>query len=774
MEIKEKAIRFHQRQMSPNELKDFCSNDLPGLIDSVGNPESGKAIEFILLEYWQKIEGYTLFKSDFETEDPNFKYAGGDRADLRCARILDNVLSIILGSSKWHRKAKGVQNSEMEGVLTSLDSFRPVAEKYFSKNLWTSIRNTALMVSRSGVTPQYEGWINQQQAVRSGLEFKQWAEKEMKEILKYVLYRWEKQEWNYITEEGPSECFPIEKLKYHQKRLLDRYCQKDTISLLIDWACRQGKTLAACMLIKHRFLEKRQNVPMKILIISHIPTLLPQWEEAIRWVFKDMPTEIHYHSNGQHPDQKPGHHLFVLSSNQMLNPEDKDQGIDKKTNKEVIYKPDWDYLVYDEAHLALGTDNTLKQLVNKIKRKNFIGCSATPWTPKLMDGSLFSDIDRWQYEEALALKKMGHPDYQDLVEEITLLLRPDAMQLQRYKQLGIENFGYNINGWTVDQNQLSAIVDMLNFHIFSKSYVLNKTEYTLFDGIIRVGLKEDADLLSNFLRNYIDPISQKKLPIEVGVAHGDRFDLPGTLYTPYKGVNSSKWKKGVQEWLDLPKPTGVKKRVLIIVDQGHTGVTLPQLNWSTDLSTGKGLMVSTQFRKRTGSAMDEKQFSFHFELHPARTYVLTDHRRKALASSKDTILDSVANPQLNLWEVTGNNLREINEQQLQQKLNVLLSNKNLSSLLPSAEGIILTEGLFDSYDIQKQKNPYHKVELEHSENNEFDLDQTPPEQKIKASNSTVGKKQKNTINKKSRDAVQQAINLLPVLAMLEEIEEHQK
>ena len=772
--LRNSAIRCYKRLMTPQELQAFCENDLKKFIAMKNEPEAGKLIEFFINEYYQKILGCTLFKKDFEIESQNFVYSGHDRADLRAARILDSVLEIIGGSSKYHSQAKGIKNSEMEGILTDIDSFRPYVENYF-KNRYTSTSVTALLVSRHGTTHDYKGWVNQQQSVKPDTKFKTFVEEDLKKMVEEVAYYWGKRNYNYITEDKISKFFRLDQLRYHQKRLLDRYLKADTLNLLIDWACRQGKTLAACMLIKHRWLNSGKNLLMKNLIISHIPTLLPQWEDAIKWVFADQDPQIHYHKSKQYPISDPNRHLFVLSSNQMLNPEDKDQDIDKETNKQVIYSVEWDNLIYDEAHLALGTDNTLKQLVSKIKRKNFIGCSATPWTAKLMDGSLFKDVDRWTYDEALALKKKGHPDYQELVEEITLILKPDSIQMKKYKQWGIDNFGYNIESWTTDQTHLNAIIDIFNYQVFSKNYLRNDINYTLLDGIIRVGEKAHADLLADTLRNYIDPISQKKLPIEVGVAHGDKFDLPGTLYPPDKGVGTRKWLRGVKEWLSLPKPPRIKKRVLIIVGQGHTGVTLPQINWSTDLGNTKGLMVSTQFKKRTGSSMDNKNFCFHFDLNPGRALALHEQRRKSVESSTDTIFNnSTNNPLLNLWEVTGNNLKELSQQDIQTELNSLLAKKTLGEILPSAEGVILTTGLFDSYDVKKTKRLYTGVELTQNNNSDFDLDENNTTTKETVKSSRKQNNHTKNIDQKSKNALQHLINLLPLMVVMENLEKYKK
>lgn len=783
-DLKVLARKYIQRQSTPNELGEFFADS--SNIDKIINLEEGinatirgQFIEFLRQEYLA-LNGFTLYDKFGKKEKEDFHYAGSDRADIRAVwrdPENDENLEILVETSKVKGKSIGVGSSEVEGVLIE-------ANKLVRQMGVKSARIILGIITLEGVTSGLDKWYSSVKVDYPNLhDYKVYLPEDFKKWFYNLSVQYKRNSWNYRPVKVDNG-YPNVALWWHQERLCSRWTPKLTaedLKLLVVWGCRTGKTIGSLSLIRNyaeeinKLAEKKKNI--RVAIVCSIPTLFPDWTDAIEKVFGNNAV-VHRHRSGSEPNSKEQKHLFVLSSSQMLNEEDKELGVDKETNKKVMFSKPFDILIYDEGHQGLLADNTYKQVIKKIKHKNIIGLTATPFRSGLQNDSIFQHRDVFDYWQQMAMKQSGHPDYLNAAERFLFTIKISDKAKKIFKDLDLTDFGANLASIYEDNRQMDAVIYLLNECVFSTRNLMKTDLHRVKDIIIRADSVNGGKVLLDALRNYVDPLGQSPLKNHLfGLVTGSKSDLPG-VEVGYDGVSADVFKKSVSTF--FRQKTSHVRKVLIVVDQGIVGHTFETVNTTIDLTNGESLIQKYQFWDRGGSRYVyddgyEKNTYYHFDLNPYRLLSMGKAMRDAKRSDKETeYSEAQFFDLLNLFEIeNGVNFKQINQTEFKSKIEQMLARDKLSQILPSSNLLVVNDGVFDQYQISKPKNGFGSTGFDPTDDDDDDNpDKTAVSKRSKISN--IKRNARQNLEPNTAHAIERVVNAIPMLAALIAIDQRKK
>jgi len=791
-------MAFRRRKATKQQLIDlFDSNTIKIILSKVFNgnkehrqlaSERGKFVEFLRQEYLQKCSKYDLYDKYHKIMPQDFSYAGGDIADIRAVHIdesnPDNV-DILCESGKFlsQQKSGGISKLDLAQHLVEGQRLKLYLDK-------PDARLTLSVIGNNG------GFSNDAQAWRSANQqdihdMKWYGPTEIEQWFKSVALLYERNEWSQHFSSTSSPIAPY----YHQERLCARWSQQmlyQHIRLMMAWACRTGKTYGGLLLIKKWIEEYNKlngtDLKIKVAVVCYLPTLFEDWEKSIKDVF-DTSAVIHKHNSKTKPQDDSDKHLFVLSSAQMLGcelqtQEEKDnkiEPIDKKINKEVMFKDEFDVLIYDEGHLGLLAEKTYKQVIKKIKHKHLIGMTATPYRPGLLDDSIFNSRDTFGYFEQLVLKRDGHPDYQDMPERHLISLVVTTQTKKLFKDLELTELGKNIKSIYTDPHHMKAMLAMLSHNVFDAPFILNNPKHRVKDILIRVDSSFDSvspiKVLTEALENYQHPMTGEKLSDKfiIGAVSGGYSSLPGVTDSG-TGVGAGDFKKKVDAFFEQ-QPS--KRKILVVIGQGSTGHTFKTLNTFINLSSISALSEIAQTQDRPGSKYTYqdgyvKDNYYCFDPNEDRIISIAEQLRTVDQSDKKKIYSDVSFTELlNLWQdKNGVELEQVNEDQYKRKLDEFIGKQKLKEILPSPSDIIINDKHLSEYDCSKLKNGFGNVSFE--DENDNDNNPNTPKKKSPVNrtliNRTENKKDpKRKLDKNTQNIIERVINILPMVAGLIEI-----
>jgi hypothetical protein len=770
-ELKSAARNYIRRTASVEELSFLFGNKVS--IETILSPEfdpilRGQFVEFLRQEFLH-FDGYTQYDKHGKVVS-DFAYAGKDRADIRASKQYsddaDNV-EIRVESGKVSAKKLGVRGSDIEGTLVEAEVLR---SQYLGKPNARLI--LGIITTDAGVTKDLEIWFNSKKLQYNIHKLEVFTEKDIVKWYYSLSVTYARQDWLYRT---PVDHVSNVTLYYHQERLQVRWVPTmiaGSLKLLVVWGCRTGKTIGSIALMK-AYADKTGE-QLRVCVVTAIPSLFADWDTSIKQVFGDSAL-VYRHRSGSRPP-KTDKHLFILSSAQMLNPDDKEQGVDKDTNNAVVYgtKNKFNVLIYDEGHQGLTAENTFKQVVKKIVHDHRIGLTATPFRNGLLNTSIFEHRDVFDYWQQMAMKETGHPDYQNVPERFLLSVKPSEKLVRMYKQFNLLELGANLDTIYSDPSHMDAAIAILEEAVFKQTKLLgDANKHKVKDIIIRANSIAGAETLLNALRNYVNPLTSKGITGHLfGMATGTKSDLPG-VNIGLDGVDADKFKTSVESFFKQTV-AGVSRKVLIVVDQGIVGHTFETVNTTIDLTTGVSLIQKYQFWDRGGTKFVyadgyEKGTYYHFDLDPFRLYQMGQEMLDAKrADRKNPTTEVQFFELLNLFEVTGGvQFNIVNQTAFKNKVNQMIATNKLSQLLPTANELICTDDVFNDYDVSKLKNGFGSTGF--SDEDDSDIDKTSSKKRIKGSKGNTRAPQIN-LDKSTVNAVDRLVNVLPMLAFLEEIE----
>lgn len=725
----------------------------------------GQFVEFLRQEFLY-FNDYTQLNKDLKVVE-DFAYAGKDRADIRAVKNLGEVTEVRVETSKVKQKSVGVGSSEVEAVVLEANRVR---NQYLGDK--DALVTIGIIASDAGITKDVESWFNSVKLSERLHKLDVFGAKDIKEWFYACGVHYERQLYNYrLLVEFQSDIMYY----YHQERLQVRWIPtmvNGTLKLLVVWGCRTGKTLGSIGLIK-KYAEEA-GITLRVSIVTAIPSLFADWEDSINKVFGKDNVVIHRHRSGSVPP-KTDKHLFILSSSQMLNPEDKDVGVDKETNKKVMYSKVFDVLVYDEGHQGLTAENTFKQVIKKIKHTHRIGLTATPFRNGLLNNSVFEHRDVFDYWQQMAMKQAGHPDYQSVPERFLLTVKPSEKLIRMYKDYDLLDMGANLNTIYEDQGHMNAAIAMLEETVFNQTLLLgDANKHKIKDIIVRANSIEGAKTLLNALRNYTNKMTGTGLAGHLfGLATGSASDLPG-VNVGFDGLNADQFKSAVSSFFEQ-KIEGVFRKVLIVVDQGIVGHTFETVNTTIDLTTGISLISKYQFWDRGGSRYTfadgyEKNTYYHFDLDPFRLYTMGQEMLNGKRADRfNTTTDKEFFELLNLFEVKGGaNFELVNQTAFKEKMDKLYATNKLSQLLPNTNSLIVNDGTFSDIEVSKLKNGFGSTGFG-DEDNTDELEKTAAS-KRKGAKGANGRKAQANLDKSTVNAIERLVNVLPMLAMFKEVD----
>lgn len=774
-ELKSAARNYIRRTASTEELSFLFGNR--DCIDTILSAEfdpilRGQFVEFLRQEFLH-FDGYTQYDKHGKVVS-NFAYAGKDRADIRASKQYNddpNNIEIRVESGKVSAKKLGVRGSDIEGTLIEAEVLR---SQYLGKPSARLI--LGIITTDAGITKDLEIWFNSKKLQYNIHKLEVFIETDIAKWYYSLSVIYTRQDWLYRT---PVDHISDVTLYYHQERLQVRWIPTmiaGSLKLLVVWGCRTGKTIGSIALMK-AYADKTGK-QLRICVVTAIPSLFTDWETSIKLVFGDGAV-VHRHRSGSHPP-KTDKHLFVLSSSQMLNPDDKENGIDKDTNNSVIYgaKNKFDVLIYDEGHQGLTAENTFKQVVKKIAHNHRIGLTATPFRNGLLNTSIFEHRDVFDYWQQMLMKEAGHPDYQNVPERFLLSVKPSEKLVRMYSQFNLLDMGANLDTIYSDSSHMNAAIAMLEEAVFAQTKLLgDANKHKIKDIIIRANSIAGAETLLNALRNYVNPLTGKGLAGHLfGMATGSKSDLPG-VNIGLDGVDADKFKTSVDAFFKQ-NASGISRKVLIVVDQGIVGHTFETVNTTIDLTTGVSLIQKYQFWDRGGSRFAyadgyKKSTYYHFDLDPFRLYQMGQEMLDAKRADRKNLTTEVHFFELlNLFEVTGGvQFNVVNQTAFKDKINQMIATNKLSHLLPKAESLICTDDVFNDYNVSKLKNGFGSTGF--GNDDDSDIDKTSSKKRIGGAKGNARSSMTN-LDKSTVNAVNRLVNVLPMLAFLEEIESRNK
>jgi hypothetical protein len=725
---------------------------------------TGQFIEYLRQEYlhaegWKQLDKYLKVVSDF-------KYAGKDRADIRAFKDYgEGNIEIRLETAKIRKgKSLSVSNSELEGTLLEALAVR---NTYFGN---PDARIIIGVLSPGGVTSDVHAWFNGKKLQHKLDKLEVYGEEDFKKWWYYLAVIYSRQNWQYrlFTDTETTITY-----RYHQERLQHRWVPamvNGKLKLLIVWGCRSGKTFGSLGLMK-AFADKLDK-PLRICIVTAIPSLFDDWTESIKTIFGSSAI-VHRHRSGEKPP-KTNKHLIILSSSQMLNPEDPKLGVDKKTNKAVMYKENFDVLVYDEGHQGLTAETTYKQVIKKIKHTHLIGLTATPFRNGLLNDSIFEDRDVFDYWDQIRMKVMGHPDYINVPERYLIKVIPTKKTIKLFKEYDLLEMGANLNSIYEDAGQMDAAIAIIEEAVFRNTNLLgDSNKHKIKDIIIRANSVEGSKTLLTALRNYTHRLTQQGLDDHLfGLTTGEFTDLPGVPVS--SKISSDAFKKSVTAFFKQ-HVEGKKRKVLIVVGQGIVGHTFETVNTTIDLTTGISLIAKYQFWERGGTSYVYpdgygKNTYYHFDLDPFRLYEMGQemlNTKRADKSQHKPTLEKEYFELLNLFEITGGVSCEIvNQIAFKEKMNQMISTGKLSKLIPNPNILIVTDGTFNEYGVSKLKNGFGATGFGEDDHDD-DLNKSAASKRKTSSQNNrkpVANLDKSTIN-----AVNRLSNALPMMVISREI-----
>lgn len=774
---------FQQRKATPSQLQDLFSNienclSILELENEVTAKVRGEFVDFLRNEYLSQ-NGFTLYDDYGKIVNKNFHYSGSSRADVRAVKFDPEDptnMDIYVETCKFKSsKAVGVGSSEIEGAANE-------ARKLIRQLGANSARvHLGIVASDKGVTSNLDKWYSSTRQDFENLQpISVYGPDDISKWFKNLAFHYERNDWNYHPQVIETDL-PTVNLMWHQERLCSRWglrMLQEQIKLLVIWGCRTGKTYGSLALLRFYVDEYNKlhgtDKKLYVSVVCALPSLFPDWEQSIKDIFGTSAL-VHKHSSSTTPPSDKDKHRFVLCSSQMLNEADPENGVDKETNKKVMYSTKFDALIYDEGHIGLTADNTYKQTVKKIKHDHLIGLTATPFRTGLLNDSIFTDRDVFDYWQQMQMKDEGHPDYLDAAERFLFVVKPTATSLKLFKDLDLTELGTNIKAIYKDTRHMDAALYVLNEVVLAPKNLMHDNKHQVRDIIIRADGVPEAKILLDAMREYSHPITGKKLNCLVGLATGEISDLPG-VEAGFNGISASEFKPFVSAFFD--QKTTHDRKILILFGQGLTGHTFKSVNTTVDLSSTETLAIKYQFWDRGGTKYTypdgyQKDAYYHFDFDVFRMMAMAKGMRDTQRADREIEYDDeVFFELLNLFEIeNGLNFVQVNQADFKEKIDRMMAQHRLAQILPGAGDLIVNDGVFEDIDIGKLKNGFGSTAFDPAgdDGTDDDLDKTSPSKKPRLG-IPIKKSIKQNFESNTKNAVDRFVNIIPLLALLESID----
>jgi len=784
MSLSTLARVFQQRKATQDQLRELFS-DTTNCHSILNDKEEvtpkvrGEFVDFLRNEYLSQ-NGYTLYNDYGKIVNKNFHYSGSSRADVRAVKFDPedpSNMDIYVETCKFKSsKAVGVGSSEIEGAANE-------ARKLIRQLGASSARvHLGIVASDMGVTSGLDKWYSSTRQDFENLQpISVYGPDDISKWFKNLAVHYERNNWNYHPQVIETDL-PIVNLMWHQERLCSRWglrMLQEQVRLLVIWGCRTGKTYGSLALLRFYIDEYNKlhgtDKKLYVSIVCALPSLFPDWEQSIKDIFGTSAL-VHKHSSSTVPSSNKDKHRFILCSSQMLNEADPENGVDKETNKKVMYSTKFDALIYDEGHIGLTADNTYKQTVKKIKHDHLIGLTATPFRTGLLNDSIFTDRDVFDYWQQMQMKNEGHPDYLDAAERFLFVVKPTTTSLKLFKDLDLTDLGTNIKAIYKDTRHMNAALYVLNEVVLAPKNLMHNNKHQVRDIIIRADGVPEAKILLDAMREYSHPITGKKLNCLVGLATGELSDLPG-VEAGFNGISASEFKPFVSAFFD--QKTTHDRKILILFGQGLTGHTFKSVNTTVDLSSTETLAIKYQFWDRGGTKYTypdgyQKDAYYHFDFDVFRMLAMAKGMRDTQRADREIEYDDeVFFDLLNLFEIeNGLNFVQVNQTDFKEKIDRMMAQNRLAQILPGAGDLIVNDGVFEDIDIGKLKNGFGSTAFDPAGDDndpDGDLDKTSPSKKPRLG-IPVKKSAKQNFESNTKNAVDRFVNIIPLLALLESID----
>jgi hypothetical protein len=193
------------------------------------------------------------------------------------------------------------------------------------------------------------------------------------------------------------------------------------------------------------------------------------------------------------------------------------------------------------------------------------------------------------------------------------------------------------------------------------------------------------------------------------------------------------------------------------------------------------LISKYQFWDRGGSRFVysdgyEKNTYYHFDLNPFRLLGMNKAMHDSKRSDKGTeYSEEQFFDLLNWFEIEGGtNFKSINQIDFKTQIDEMLARNKLEQILPSANILIVNDGIFDQFQITKPKNGFGSTGFDPLDDNKDedgpDKSATSKKSKIKQ----IKRAARQNLEPNTRHAIERVVNALPMLAALMAIEEREK
>tara|TARA_Y100000310_G_C20698245_1_gene827250 strand:- start:1483 stop:5340 length:3858 start_codon:yes stop_codon:yes gene_type:complete len=409
--------------------------------------------------------------------------------------------------------------------------------------------------------------------------------------------------------------------RFHQEKCSEAsitYWKKGGKSFLYHHDSRSGKTISTLHTstkIRSRLIDKDDNCPFNILLVTGFPSLNEmEWEDAIRKFYEFEDTNVVNFSAKRGAFDKNKDNFVMISLQDLKSRGEVVEnlyGLDKK-KFDAIRDVKWNLLVTDEVHYGVETKKT-RNILKKISFKYHLALSATPYINYAYESFNESNTHRWTlldekehsktYEYYKKYPQLHFFIYKVPPEICENMLdeydKEEGFTFRKILRLKPDGYFHYEQDVEVLINYIFGVKDKKN------RYIVRDTPY---QKIRNKGGREKGILI------FVDECKQAKALKKLLLKNKKVTDIFGKQidYT-YSDKNKA---SELKDWL---KVHAVPPFIIIAVDQLTTGVTIKDVDTVILLNDGEAAQPLIQKMMRCRTPAEGKTDAYILDMNPARS-----------------------------------------------------------------------------------------------------------------------------------------------------------
>tara|TARA_R110000868_G_scaffold396833_1_gene669152 strand:+ start:53 stop:2335 length:2283 start_codon:yes stop_codon:yes gene_type:complete len=399
------------------------------------------------------------------------------------------------------------------------------------------------------------------------------------------------------------------------------------------------------------------------------------------------------------------------------------QQLENAQNSEVlrfIEEQEWDFIVIDESHHGIETDNAQKFL-NKFKDTPKIYVSGTP--QKQLGKIQFNENNTFIYDEVSQKEDKENGIWSDAIILQTQLVKLSELSVSEYKKCVSETTGYFTFSKFFSHNKHGLVYEQSVLKLFKDFFGYNKFDPTLnFFG-------RHNHILILVPSNVSATKALKRLLSNSEI--GDEYVIVAATGSGFK-----------RDELTKALDSG-KKTITLTSDMLIEGETVPEWDCTINMSDGTSIFKYLQFAFRPTNPNKEQpnKEAFFYDMNPQRHFLILNERMRAnglKGKKKDESLRLYyKNFNIMIGEAV-NEMVDVNFDSLKKE------SYSFENMMRSINSLMFWENI----DLDEMSNDLNGVEKQNSGNVKIDFNDSG----IKGGKNIKNTKKKNTnINKSQKE-----------------------